>query len=475
MDKFHDLKADTQAVVTSAVDHISDAVPLKKITENEQLRSFGSRIWGTINGATEAIKGMDLSHVTTPEFNLSTMDNPSSSSVWQRFTDWASKYKILISVVAVTVTGSTIYYLYKINVGDMSGPSFLRLPRKRQAKKAANGGRVEVVVIAGSPAEPLTRTIATDLSRRGYIVYWTTSSKEEEEVVLRERSDDIRPFPIQPQGIASVRSSIKALANILNTPALAFPGAVPHMLSFAGLIVVPDLYYPSGPVEAIRVDTWNDLLNSKILGPVFLLSNGLLELVRTHQSRVLLVSPTIMGSLNPGYHAAESMITAALDALSLSAFRELRPQRIPFIHIRMGSFDVSHGGAGGGGGGNGHKQHERQVQNSVRADILSWPENLRALYARPYQFTAMLQTAGAGTGSGVVGSRSLSVGSPLRTLNYTIFDALTARNPARVYYAGKGSFLYHILPKWLPESFVTWLVLPPVPPAPVPVDGGWDP
>lgn len=446
MDKFHDLKAETQAAVNAAVNTISDATPLKKISDNEQLRKIGSKIYGAIGGAAETISGIDISK--SSDFALTaTKKNP---SFLDRVTDWISRHKVIVTILAVSITGGTFYYLYKINMGEMSGPTFLRLRRKRLAKKAANGGRVEVVVIAGSPAEPLTRTIATDLSRRGYIIYWTTSSEEEEELVLRERSDDIRPLPIKAHDIASVRSSIKALANVLNVPASAFPGAIPHMLTLAGLIVVPDLYYPAGPVETIRVDTWSDLLNSKILGPIFLLSNGLMDLVRTHQSRVLLVSPTIMGSLNPGYHAAEGLITSALSALSLSISRELKPQGIPFIHIRMGSFDVSHGGT----------QHERQVQNAVRADILSWPENLRAVYSRQYQTMSALQT------------RARSMGSPLRNLNYTIFDSMTARHPARVYYAGRGAWLYQFLPKYLPEGFVTWLLHPSASPA---SEKGWEP
>lgn len=448
MDKFQDLKAETQAAVNAAVAQISDSAPLRKISENENLRNLGTKFFGTIGGAAEAISGIDI---TKPDFAL--VATKRSPSLMESITNWVAKHKVLATVLAVSFTSGTFYYLYKINMGEMSGPSFLRFRRKRLAKKAANGGRVEVVVIAGSPAEPLTRTIATDLSRRGYIIYWTTSSEEEEELVLRERSDDIRPLPIKAHDIASVRSSIKALANVLNVPATAFPGAIPHMLTLAGLIVVPDLYYPAGPVESIRVDTWSDLLNSKILGPIFLLSNGLMDLVRSHQSRVLLVSPTIMGSLNPGYHAAESMITSALTALSLSIARELQPQGIPFIHIRMGSFDVSHGS----------NQHERQVQNAVRADILSWPEHLRALYSRQYQSMSVLQT------------RARSLGSPLRTLNYTVFDAMTARNPVRVYYAGRGAFLYHFLPKYLPENFVSWLLHPPTAPVPLALEKGWEP
>lgn len=452
LDRLQDIKSETQTAVSTAVHHLSESGPLKKLSENDKIRSLGSKVFGKTATTSTTILEETTSGPISHELGATTTQ-VASSTIWGSVSDWISRHKLLTTLLAATVTGSTFYYLYRINMGEMSGPSFVQLRRRRLAKKAANGGRAEVVVIAGSPAEPLTRTIATDLSRRGFIIYWTTSSEEEEQLVLQEGNDDIRPLPIKAHDIASVRRSIKALATVLNVPATAFPGAIPHMLNLAGVIVVPDLYYPAGPVESIRVDIWSDLLNSKILGPVFLLSNGLLDLVRSHQSRVLLVSPSIMGSLNPGFNAAEGMITSALSALSLSLSRELKPQHIPFVHIRMGTFNLS----------TGNIQHERQVQNAVRADILNWPENLRSIYSRPYQAMSALTT------------KARQMGSPLRVLNYTIFDALTARNPSRVYYAGTGAFTYHFFPKYLPEDFVSWLLHPPAPPTPLALEKGWEP
>lgn len=454
-DRLQDLKSETKTVVNSAVSQLAESGPLKKLSENDRLRSIGAKLFGVGAATTEAIEslvgadtGADGDAVVT-----AAAASAAPTGFWGAILDWISRHKLLSAVIAASAAGGAYYYWYQVNMGNYIGPSFIRLRRRRLAHKAANGARVEVVVLAGSPAEPLTRTIATDLSRRGFIIYWTTSTDEEEALVLQEDSDDIRPLPIRAHDISSVRRSIKALANVLNVPATAFPGAIPHMLSLAGVIVVPDLYYPAGPVEAIRVDTWSDVLNSKILGPVFLLSNGLLDLVRSHQSRVLLVSPSIMGSLNPGYNAAEGMMTAALGALSLSLARELKPQGIPFIHIRMGTFNLSAGNV----------QHERQVQNAVRADILNWPENLRSIYSRPYQAMSALHT------------RARLMGSPLRVLNYTIFDALTDPDPKRVYYAGKNAFLYHFFPKYLSEDFVSWMLHPPPPRVPLAIEKGWEP
>ena len=66
--------------------------------------------------------------------------------------------------------------------------------RKRRAKRAANGARKEVVVIAGPANSPVTKSLAYDLERRGFIIYVLVSSVEEEAIVQNEGRADIRPF-----------------------------------------------------------------------------------------------------------------------------------------------------------------------------------------------------------------------------------------------------------------------------------------
>ncbi|VVT46568.1 uncharacterized protein SAPINGB_P001278 [Magnusiomyces paraingens] len=464
LDKISDLKDGTKA----AVSRIAENIPAPPV-DNDQLRDLGAKVASGIDKTAAWVSsaaGSGVQLITnvaskgklTFQNTVQQQQQPpppplktsifSINAAWTALWDWATANKALAGALAGLILTGSVYYLYRLNLGYIAGPRALKFWRRRRlARKAPNGGRSEVVVIAGSPAEPLTRTIAADLARRGYIVYWTTSSPEEEEIVEREESEDIRPLLISPNDVGSVRASIKALASVLNVPATAFPGAIPHMLTLAGVIVVPDLYYPTGPVESICVDAWSDLVNSKILGPIFLLSNGLLDLVRAHEARVLLLSPTIMGSLTPGFHAAESLVSAALDALSLAVSRELASQDIPFVHIKMGSFDVSHGGAA-------HhaaraKQRERAVQNQVRADILAWPDHLRAIYARTYQAAAT-----------ALQSDSRIRGEPLRLLNYTIFDALNDHRPSRVYYTGRGAYTYSVLPKFIPENLMSWLLTP---------------
>lgn len=63
------------------------------------------------------------------------------------------------------------------------------------------------IVVAGSPHEPMTRSIAADLDRRGYIVYITVSSAEEEHLVRGENRPDIRPLWIDLMTVSRMANS----------------------------------------------------------------------------------------------------------------------------------------------------------------------------------------------------------------------------------------------------------------------------
>jgi len=81
--------------------------------------------------------------------------------------------------------------------------------KRRKARRAGNGARKEIVgmliswvlagneteartVIAGSPHDPMVKSISLDLERRGYIVYIIVSSTEEENFIQSENRIDIR-------------------------------------------------------------------------------------------------------------------------------------------------------------------------------------------------------------------------------------------------------------------------------------------
>lgn len=103
-----------------------------------------------------------------------------------RLQDWVAKNKILTGVI-VLACGTVIYKGYQRG----------RSARKvRRAKKARNGGRTEVVVIAGSPTLPLTKSLALDMERRGFIVFIVCNAVEDESMVSGLSRPDIRPLSI---------------------------------------------------------------------------------------------------------------------------------------------------------------------------------------------------------------------------------------------------------------------------------------
>lgn len=83
--------------------------------------------------------------------------------------------------------------------------------RKRRAKRAPSGARVEIVVVAGSPNEPITKSLCLDLERRGFIVYVVCNTIEEEASVQKEGRTDIKPLMLDIADV-SISSSNRTLS-----------------------------------------------------------------------------------------------------------------------------------------------------------------------------------------------------------------------------------------------------------------------
>lgn len=108
---------------------------------------------------------------------------------------WVSEHRaVSAAIVAFVGTGAII--IWRQRRADRT---------KRRAKRAKNGARTEVVVLAGSPQSPLTRSLSLDLERRGFIVYILVSSLFEEQVVQSEFRADIRPLHLD---VTSVRPTL---------------------------------------------------------------------------------------------------------------------------------------------------------------------------------------------------------------------------------------------------------------------------
>jgi hypothetical protein len=107
-------------------------------------------------------------------------------SLYAQAEDWVRKHKLLTGTFVVGI-GAAAFFAYRKRKS---------YSRKRRAKRASNGARQEVIVIAGAPNEPITRSLALDLERRGFIVFVVCNDVEEEVVVQSEARGDIKPLTV---------------------------------------------------------------------------------------------------------------------------------------------------------------------------------------------------------------------------------------------------------------------------------------
>jgi len=105
----------------------------------------------------------------------------------EKLQDWIMHHKVLVGVVVIAA-GTISYRIHRSNQS--------RRKSRKARKSKRNGGRVDVVVIAGSPALPLTRSLALDMERKGFIVFVICTSVEDDNLVHNLSRPDIRPLSI---------------------------------------------------------------------------------------------------------------------------------------------------------------------------------------------------------------------------------------------------------------------------------------
>lgn len=106
--------------------------------------------------------------------------------------NWVSRHRAVTAAV-VCFLGTGAYLIWRQRRANRM---------KRRATRAKNGQRTEVVVLAGPPSAPLTRSLSLDLERRGFIVYIPVNSLWEERLIQAESKADIHPLHLD---VTSVR------------------------------------------------------------------------------------------------------------------------------------------------------------------------------------------------------------------------------------------------------------------------------
>jgi len=180
-----------------------------------------------------------------------------------------------------------------------------------------------------------------------------------------------------------------------------------HHLEFTGLVIAPDLVYPSGSALDLEPAIWQETFNVKVLSNVSA-TRAFLPLIIQHHSRILFVTPNIIQSLKPAYNAVESSLGCALDAYIMSLQREMSEYDVHVSHVKLGAVDLT----------------------SPPASGASSPGGLVRAHA-------------------AVSSKELQ---------YAVFDALTMARPFQVRRVGRGSMTYDIIGKLIPGSLVQWMM-----------------
>ncbi|PYH49983.1 DUF1776 domain-containing protein [Aspergillus saccharolyticus JOP 1030-1] len=325
--------------------------------------------------------------------------------------------------------------------------------KRRRARRAGNGARKEIVVVAGSAHEPMTRAIASDLERRGYIVYVTVSASNEEQIIRGESREDIRSLWLDlsttPSSPSGIHPSLSEIHTLITQPQSPVAGLQPHTCQLSGLILVPSPTYTSGPVATIPPSTWVDTINTRLLSPILTAQLFLPLLnVRNNHSTIIIAYPTISSSLSAPFSGPEVATTRALSGFATSLRRELTfHPNIHVVELKLGNIDLG-------------PSYRTPQSHIAGTEVLGWSVQQRSLYASQYLNSIEARPAAPA-------GPSLIRGSSARTLHNAVQDALEVPtkdvfgrrgSKKSVIYAGRGARAYSIIGEWVPSGLVGWML-----------------
>lgn len=349
--------------------------------------------------------------------NLAAMVVPPKWAVWVA---WAKHHQCAVATVLGAGLGCGGWYFYRHGARGER--------RRRRVPKLANGARRDVVLVVGSPTEPLTRLLALDFEKRGFIVYLTLlDDKDARYVELNALPDDINFLSMA--GADGVDGAVRDFRRLLDTRVVPFAGAAAHRLRLRAVVFAPHLYFPLGPAEQVARASWARVQRLQAV-PLDLFAAGLLDLVRHHRCKVVAVVPTVVSTLALPYHAPECVFQAGLKAYYAALAKELRPHGVLVTQVRLGNLNLS--------------RHPR-LASVVDAEVRSWPDDMRQVYGDHFLRTQKRAAVGSGLKS-----------TGLRALHHLLFDLIFApsSNPPVVYY-GTGARAYEwlvcVLPTWLAD------------------------
>ncbi|KAL8642037.1 MAG: hypothetical protein Q9228_001231 [Teloschistes exilis] len=334
---------------------------------------------------------------------------------YEASTNWISRHRAVTAAV-VCFLGTGAYMIWRQRRANRM---------KRRAKRAKNGQRTEVLVLAGPPSAPLTRSLSLDLERRGFVVYITVNSLWEERLIQAESKADIHPLHIDITSFlssqpSSVSSTIRKFNDLLD-PSYG-PRYPLHLASFILLPQTPSTPQP-GAIADLSADSWSDALTTHLLSP-FTLLQAFLPLIQSHKSTMLFLTPTNATSLSPPQRGLENVVGGGMERFISTLRKEnATSEGGSIVQFKLGAFD------------DGSDRDAMKMAVALRHDNGNM----------------------SSTPSSPVTEQRRMRGSPLRELHLEVFDAIVGKSRG-VVYAGRGSRTYDYLGRTMPEGLVGWML-----------------
>ncbi|RMD39951.1 hypothetical protein DV735_g5177, partial [Chaetothyriales sp. CBS 134920] len=363
-------------------------------------------------------------------------------SVFEQTTAWIGRNQTAIAVV-VAFAGTTAYLVHRKKKAHV---------RKRRARKQPNGAKKEIVVLACSTfQDPLTRSLALDLERRGYVVYVTVSSAEEDALVHQEGKVDLRPLWIDltstvPNPAVDIHPNLEPIREqLLKSSPSSSPGPAGRArqgttlcnMQLSGIVVFPGCSgYPDGTLAFLPPSDVIDTINTRLISPLLTIQQ-FLPLLATYSidpkspASIIIAYPSIPRSLSPPNQIPESIITSSLSSLAASLKHEVvaMSANITVHELKLGNFDLG--------------------------SVPSGQTPTQSTYFYAIQRNSL-------------GQRSLIRGSSARELHNAVFDALAPPQQFKAFgvyewqisrrsstvFVGSGARLYDIVGAIVPSGIV---------------------
>ncbi|KAH7374941.1 hypothetical protein B0T11DRAFT_269418 [Plectosphaerella cucumerina] len=417
---------------------------------------IASQINSSVDKAAESVRDVLANSSWIPEYVRPTpprRDVPIeliALTKYEQVRDWISRHK-LVTGAATVVFGVVVYKCYRSS----------RLCKKtRRAKRARNGGRLEVVVIAGSPSLPLTRSLSLDLERRGFVVFVVCNAFEDEGMVHNMSRPDIRPLTIDATDPTNAGVAIERFAQYLQTPHAPAPKTKANFLTLTSVILIPSLHYQTSPIATIPPSSFAELFNTHLLHPILTIQAFLPLLTarlcpvgeKWYPPKVMVLTPSIISSINPPFHAPEATVCSALTAFTEVLAAELRPLNVPVTHMHLGTFDFA------GFTPVKHTQSAAYQKGLLEGpgidadatETLSWADSARHAYGRNF----VTQSTSAISAGRIRGLK----GSSLRHLHNAVFDVVDGSITSATVRVGLGAGVYGFVGRWVPRGLVSWMM-----------------